>query len=195
MTKQEKFINLIKDGAIQGWKDYKILPSLTIAQAILETGWGGSSVGNNLFGIKANKDWKGKTIFKKTHEYVNGKKIYIDAYFRDYDNIYESLKDRFEFLQKPRYKKVIGVEDYKIACNEIWKAGYATDPEYPNKLIRIIEQYNLSQYDKQAMKPKEQPIYRVKINGKQIGAFKEIKNILGAVESNLDKKLIEIEKI
>lgn len=195
MTKQEKFINLIKDGAIQGWQDYKILPSLTIAQAILETGWGGSSVGNNLFGIKANKDWKGKTILKKTREYVNGKKIYIDAYFRNYDNIYESLKDRFELLQKPRYKKVIGVEDYKIACNEIWKAGYATDPEYPNKLIRIIEQYSLNQYDKQAMKPKEQPIYRVRINGKQIGAFREIKNILNAVENNLDKKLIEIEKI
>ena len=195
MTKQEKFINLIKDGAIQGWQDYKILPSLTIAQAILETGWGGSSVGNNLFGIKANKDWQGKTILKETHEYVNGKKIYIDAYFRDYENIYESLKDRFEFLQKPRYKKVIGVEDYKIACNEIWKAGYATDPQYPNKLIRIIEQYNLNEYDKEAIKPRGQATHRVRVNGVQIGAFRDTKNILEAVENNLGKKIIEVEKI
>ena len=92
-------------------------------------------------------------------------------------------------------KKVIGVEDYKIACNEIWNAGYATDPQYPNKLIRIIEQYNLNEYDKQAMKPKEQSIYRVRVNGVQIGAFREIKNILDAVENNLDEKLIEVEKI
>jgi len=150
---QQEFINKIKDGAIRGWNDYKVLPSLTIAQAILETGWGKSAIGNNIFGIKADSNWSGKKKLVRTHEYVNGQKIYVDAYFRDYDSIYESLEDRFKFLQKPRYSKVVGEKDYKKACIEIQKAGYATDPNYSSKLISIIEQYNLYEYDKEALKP------------------------------------------
>ena len=150
---RQEFINRIKDGAIRGWNDYKVLPSLTIAQAILETGWGKSAIGNNIFGIKADSNWKGKKKLVRTHEYVNGQKIYVDAYFRDYNSIYESLEDRFKFLQKPRYSKVIGEKDYKEACTEIQKAGYATDPNYPSKLINIIEQYKLYEYDKEALKP------------------------------------------
>ena len=150
---RQEFINKIKDGAIRGWNDYKVLPSLTIAQAILETGWGKSAIGNNIFGIKADSNWKGKKKLVRTHEYVNGQKIYVDAYFRDYNSIYESLEDRFKFLQKPRYNKVVGEKDYKKACTEIQKAGYATDPNYPSKLINIIEQYKLYEYDKEALKP------------------------------------------
>lgn len=150
---QQEFINKIKDGAIRGWNDYKVLPSLTIAQAILETGWGKTAIGNNIFGIKADSNWSGKKKLVRTHEYVNGQKIYVDAYFRDYDSIYESLEDRFKFLQKPRYSKVVGEKDYKKACIEIQKAGYATDPNYSSKLISIIEQYNLYEYDKEALKP------------------------------------------
>lgn len=146
MNKQD-FIDLIKDGAIKGYNAYNILPSLTMAQAILETGWGRYLIGNNIFGIKADKNWKGKTKKIKTHEYVNGKRVYIDAYFRDYDSIDDCLEDRFVFLSKPRYKKVIQAKDYKTACNEIWKAGYATDPQYPQKLIKIIEQNKLYEFD------------------------------------------------
>lgn len=147
MSKQS-FINLLKDDAIKGYKEYKILPSLTIAQAILETGWGKHSIGNNIFGIKANKYWTGKKKLVRTHEYVNGRKIYVNAWFRDYDSIYESLKDRYKFLQKPRYSKIVGEKDYKKACYEIQKAGYATDPNYPKKLIRIIEQNKLQEIDR-----------------------------------------------
>lgn len=146
MNKQD-FIDLIKDGTIKGYKEYNILPSLTMAQAILETGWGRYSIGNNIFGIKADKNWKGKVKKVKTSEYVNGKKIYIDAYFKDYNSVYESLEDRFKFLQKPRYKKVVQAKDYKEACKEIKKAGYATDPNYDKKLIQIIEQNKLYEYD------------------------------------------------
>lgn len=149
---QQEFINKIKEGAIKGFREYGILPSLTIAQAILETGWGKSTIGKNLFGIKADASWSGKKKLIKTHEYVNGKKIFVDAYFRDYNSIYESLEDRFKFLQKPRYKKVVGEKDYRVACKEIQKAGYATDPNYPSKLIGIIEQYKLYEYDKEALK-------------------------------------------
>ena len=146
------FINKLSEHTIKGWKEYQILPSLTIAQAILETGWGTSNkIPNNLFGIKADSSWRGKKELVRTHEYVNGKKIYVDAYFRVYDSVYDSLKDRYTFLQKPRYRAVVGERDYKKACNEIWKAGYATDPNYPIKLIQIIEQNKLYEIDKKAM--------------------------------------------
>lgn len=147
---KQKFINSIKNGAIEGYKKHKILPSLTIAQAILETGWGKSSIGNNLFGIKANASWKGKIQTVKTHEYVNGKKIYVDANFRDYNSIEESLEDRFKLLSNSRYEKVVQAKDYKESANEIYKAGYATDPNYPKKLIQIIEQNKLYLLDEEA---------------------------------------------
>jgi lysozyme len=147
---RQEFINKLKDYAIKGWHEYKILPSLTIAQAILETGWGKSSLGNNLFGIKADSTWTGKRQLATTTEYVNGNKITIQAWFRDYDTIYESLVDRYKFLQGKLYTKVVGEANYKVACNEIWKAGYATDPQYPTKLIQLIEEYNLQNIDRQA---------------------------------------------
>ncbi len=150
---RQEFINKLKNHAIKGWHQYKILPSLTIAQAILETGWGKSSLGNNLFGIKADSRWAGKKQLATTNEYVNGEKITIQAWFRDYNTIYESLEDRYRFLQAKRYAKVVGEINYKTACMEIWKAGYATDPQYPAKLIQIIEQNNLQNIDRQAMSP------------------------------------------
>ena len=146
------FINKLSEHTIKGWKEYQILPSLIIAQAILETGWGtNNKIPNNFFGIQADNSWKGKKKLVRTHEYVNGKKVYVNAYFRVYDNIYDSLRDRYLFLQKPRYKAVVGEKDYKKACHEVWKAGYATDPNYPKKLINIIEQNNLHDIDKRAM--------------------------------------------
>ena len=148
---KQRFINLIKAAAIQGYKKYNILPSLTIAQAILETGWGKASIGNNLFGIKANSSWKGKVQIVRTHEYISGKKVYIDAKFRDYNSIEESLEDRFKLLSNNRYKKVVQAKDYKEAAREIYKAGYATDPQYPNKLIQIIEQNKLYELDKEVI--------------------------------------------
>lgn len=151
---RKEFIDKLKDSTVKGWHEHKVLPSLTIAQAILETGWGKGSIGNNLFGIKADKNWNGKKKLVKTHEYVNGVKIYVNAYFRDYNSIYESLEDRYKFLKNKRYSKVVGQQDYKIACHEIYKAGYATDPKYPSKLISLIEQYKLYEIDKIALSTK-----------------------------------------
>lgn len=148
---RQEFINKLKDHTIQGWEEYKILPSLTIAQAILETGWGKSAIGNNLFGIKADSSWRGKKKLSQTHEYIKGIKVSVMAWFRDYDSIYDSLKDRYEFLQKPRYSKIVGEKNYKTACGEIYKAGYATDPKYPSKLISLIEQYKLYEIDRIAL--------------------------------------------
>lgn len=151
MNKQQ-FINAIKNGAIEGYKKYKILPSLTMAQAILESGWGKSHIENNLFGIKAGSSWKGKVAIRQTKEYVNGKWITIDAKFRAYNNFNESIEDHAKLLgENKRYAKVTQATNYKTACNEIYKAGYATDPNYPQKLITIIEQNNLDIYDKEVI--------------------------------------------
>lgn len=148
---QQDFINAIKTGAIKGYKKYKILPSLTMAQAILESNWGKSHIENNLFGIKTGSSWKGKVAVRATKEFSDGKWITISAKFRAYNNFDESIEDHAKLLsQNKRYRKVASAGDYRTACLEVWKAGYATDPNYPQKLIKIIEQNQLYKYDEQA---------------------------------------------
>lgn len=168
MNKQD-FINAIKNGAIEGYKKYKILPSLTMAQAILESGWGNHHIQNNLFGIKAGSSWKGKVAVRSTKEFSNNKWITINAKFRAYNNFDESIEDHAKLLgQNKRYRKVTLARDYRTACLEVWKAGYATDPVYPSKLIKIIEQNNLNQYDK-----KEEPKMDKKIDNNPSNWAKE----------------------
>lgn len=153
------FINKIKKGAFEAYYDFGILPSLTMAQAILESGWGKASIGNNIFGIKASADWKGKTQTVQTREFTGTKWITINAKFRDYNSIEECIRDRSLFLSKPRYAKVLAAKDYKTASLEIYRAGYATDPKYPSKLITIIEQNKLYEFDREVKsKPKLEPI-------------------------------------
>lgn len=181
---KEKFINKIKDGAIEGYKKYKILPSLTIAQAILETGWGRSSIGNNLFGIKATSNWKGKVQIVRTHEYINGKKVYVDAIFRDYDTIYDSLEDRFKLLSTQRYLKVVQAKDYKEGAKALYESGYATDPQYPNKLIQIIEQNKLHEFDREVTKVNV--LLRVGSRGEDVKTLQRKLNKLGINAGTVD---------
>lgn len=151
MNKQ-RFINLVKDGAKEGYRRYGILPSLVISQAVLESGWGESDLfknANNLFGIKSDERWKGEKILSPTKEYKNGRLIDTQAYFRRYDSAYDSILDHAEFLNNPRYHKVKLSKDYKQACKEIYIAKYATDPEYTDKLIKIIEQNKLYKFDEE----------------------------------------------
>lgn len=157
VDKTADFIEKIKLGAISGWKTHEILPSLTIAQAILESGSGTSELAtkaNAIFGIKAHTDPKWpKTYEKDTQEWVNGKLITVKAKFKAYNSWDESIRDRLKYLVtrnisgKYIYASVVGEKDYKEAAHKIFEAGYATDPQYPLKLIRIIEQYNLQKYD------------------------------------------------
>lgn len=147
-TAQDNFINKIAPHAVVAMKDHGILASLTIAQAILESSWGKASIGNNIFGIKASTNWKGKTKTVKTHEYIKGIKTAIDAKFRDYDSIEDSIKDHTSlFVRLDRYKAIIGEKDYKLACVYVQKAGYATDPNYSTKLVSLIEMYKLNRFD------------------------------------------------
>jgi flagellum-specific peptidoglycan hydrolase FlgJ len=147
---KQKFINLIKDGAIQAYKKYNILPSLTMAQAILESSWGKSAPGNMLFGIKWTKDCGYGAQLLWTTEFYNGKAQKVQAKFRKYKNFAESILDHAQLLLLTRYKPVREAKSYKEACTQIQKCGYATDPKYADKLIALIEANNLQLYDVQA---------------------------------------------
>ena len=151
-SKTSNFINKLAPMAVADYKVSGVLPSLTIAQAILESGWGESELAvkaNNLFGIKADSRWTGKVYNTQTKEYYNNSNTpaTINANFRSYDSWEGGVKDHSEFLQADRYNKVVGAKDYKVACEEVYKAGYATDPNYTSKLIKLIEDYNLYKYD------------------------------------------------
>jgi len=141
------FIKKISPGAQAAQQKYNILASLTIAQAILESGWGAHAPGNNLFGIKAN-GWTGETQILYTHEVYYGKSVYVNDVFRVYDSWADSVADHTLFLkQNNRYKNLIGCKDYTTACKVILQDGYATEPDYAETLIGIIEKYKLYTYN------------------------------------------------
>jgi flagellum-specific peptidoglycan hydrolase FlgJ len=127
-----------------------VLPSLAISQAILESGWGKSELAqkaNALFGIKAGTAWKGPHYEKKTGEHIDGKQVEITAAFRAYGSWEESIADHAALLRGSRYKAVQGERDHKKACRAVHAAGYATAPDYADKLIRLVEQYGLTAWD------------------------------------------------
>ena len=138
------FINEVASGAIETYQKYNIFPSIIIAQAILESGWGKNRIGNNIFGIKAGGGWEGKTKTKATQEYKNGSWVTETAIFRDYDSVADHAK---LVGTASRYEAVRSAKDYKEAAHALQSAGYATDPQYAQKLINIIEQNNLTVYD------------------------------------------------
>ncbi len=154
---QNYFLSKIVPLAQADMKKSGILASLTIAQAIIESGWGNSTLtkkGNALFGIKAGQSWKGKRLSCNTWEVYDGTRVDIVDSFRAYNSWGESVADHSNFLRgvrignKLRYQAVIGEKDYKKACRAIQSAGYATAPNYADSLIKVIEDYNLYQYDK-----------------------------------------------
>ncbi len=151
-----KFIDDIYEVAIDNYKNYKVLPSITISQAILESGWGGSTLSseyNNLFGIKADSRWNGEKVELETKE--NYEDVIVSA-FRAYDDFNSSIKDHGKFLyENERYAKSGFFEGktYKEQAQALEDAGYSTakDEEgnliYADKLIRVIQENNLMLYD------------------------------------------------
>ena len=155
-SKYTKFIEEIKDEAIKNYKEYKILPSITIAQAILESSWGESDLAqiyNNLFGIKADSRWKGEYVTLETFEFYDTK---IEDKFRVYSNKNQSIKDHAKFLvDNQRYKKygVFEAKTYIEQAYALQNAGYSTAEDnsgqkrYAKDLIELIRQYNLQLID------------------------------------------------
>jgi len=149
MTNSE-FIEEIGRLAKEDMKKSKILASLTIAQAILESNWGRSALAQapnfNLFGIKG--DYRGSYCTFNTQEYINGQWCTVQASFRKYPSWAESLADHSALFNRwDRYANLRGNYNYRDVCNKVREDGYATDPSYSSKLINIIEQYNLTRFD------------------------------------------------
>lgn len=171
MYTREEFIQKIKGDVIEDAKKSNILPSLTIAQAILESNNGNSGLavnGKALFGIKATASWKGKVYVSKTNEVYNGVTSTITAGFRAYNSWAESIQDHSSlFTSLSRYKNLIGEKDYKQACRKVKDDGYATDPDYTSKLINIIEKNNLQAFDAELCKS-ESTTVRFNLLGKRI---------------------------
>lgn len=128
-----------------------IFPETLISQAILESQGigsdgkyyvGGSKLSkeaNNLFGIKANR-WKGKTYNIDTGEVLNGRKVVVNANFRVYNTVKDSIKDYIKFLQEnPRYKDALQSVDYSTQNKRLQSAGYATGSNYADTLNSVIK--------------------------------------------------------
>lgn len=140
----QQYIGLYKDLAIEQMERYHIPASITLAQGLFESGAGMSrlaTVGNNHFGIKCH-GWRGRTINADDDE--------NNECFRAYDNAKQSYEDHSKFLRNnTRYARLfkLDVDDYKGWARGLKACGYATNPNYANKLIGIIELYKLYQYD------------------------------------------------
>ncbi len=139
------YIDKYKGIGIQHMKSYGIPASIKMAQAIIESRAGQSTLAreaNNHFGIKCHKEWTGKT-YRMDDDAPN-------ECFRKYKHAIESFNDHSEFLTtRNRYHFLfsLDIQDYKAWAHGLKSAGYATNPKYPDLLIRVIERYSLNQYD------------------------------------------------
>ena len=141
----EAYINRYKAIAISEMNKSGIPASITLAQGLLESGNGNSSLAreaNNHFGIKCNSDWKGPTTLRDDDQ--------IDDCFRVYKSPEESFRDHTEFLKRKRYAFLFELDkdDYQGWARGLKQAGYATNPRYPELLISLVERYGLDQYDR-----------------------------------------------
>lgn len=147
--------------AIQNMMDYDIPASIILAQAFLESRHGTSQLAlnyNNFFGIKSKKNWKGGSVILKSAEYKNHKRFVKKSAFRFYSTPEESWNDHSAFLANGRrYRKLFekGLFNYKGWAYGLQRAGYATDPQYASKLIKLIERHHFYDFDKIAFRLKQ----------------------------------------
>lgn len=131
--------------AVEQMQKYRIPASITLAQGILESGAGQSELArksNNHFGIKCHSDWRGGRAYHDDD--------FRNECFRKYKKVEESYEDHSHFLaDRPRYAELfkLNITDYKGWARGLQKCGYATDKAYANKLIKLIEDYELYRYD------------------------------------------------
>jgi peptidoglycan hydrolase FlgJ len=144
-----EFVDAILPKAKKAAETLGINPLVLVAQSALETGWGKFVVGNeqgktshNLFNIKADTRWNGQKVGVSTVEFYNGSPIREQASFRAYDSFDESFDDFVDFLQSnPRYQSALSAAgDEEKFVQHLHKAGYATDPNYSNKVMSVYKQ-------------------------------------------------------
>ena len=146
--KPQDFLDMLAPPAQACQRTSGIPASFTLAQAALESGWGAKAPGCNLFGIKADKLWKGPVVMVSTHEVIAGKRIGIDDAFRCYKNYGEALADRAAFFKRnPRYAKCFAETTGHGWARAVAAAGYATAPNYADILIAVMDGRNMTRYD------------------------------------------------
>lgn len=157
----EKFIKEVAPIAIEQAKKHKgqLFPSVTIAQAAHESGWGTSAKmvkANALYGVKVGKSaykygtaWKGKAYKTGTTEYYDGKNpTKIVDYFRAYDNLSDATEDYMDLLcHAQRYKAALNRSTPQESIEGIVAGNYATGPDYAKRIMDTIRSHNLTQYD------------------------------------------------
>ena len=204
------YIQQYQDIAVNHMHEYGIPASIKLAQGILESSYGTSKLAkesNNHFGIKCHKDWAGAVVYHDDDE--------KDECFRKYDFVEDSYLDHSLFLvNKERYSSLFELKknDYKNWAKGLKKAGYATNPDYANKLIQLIETYNLSYYDNKETDfvLKEKSLYKIKqynyvqyVTAKAEDTYDEIAEYLGVWPWELikyndasdDRVLLEGERV
>lgn len=149
------YINRYKDIAIREMERTGVPASIKLGQGILESNAGKSYLatkGNNHFGIKCGSKWKGKKVYRKDDDYKNGK--LVKSCFRSFKSAEDCYVAHSNFLRDPkkknRYSSLFDLNpyDYKAWAKGLKKAGYATSKTYAQKLIKIIESYDLDQFDR-----------------------------------------------
>ncbi len=177
--KYEAYIEKYSEFAIQCQNEHHIPASITLAQGILESGAGESSLAqecNNHFGIKCGNNWYGRST---RHDDDRPNEC-----FRCYKSAKESYDDHAAFLKRQRYAFLYDYEitDYKSWAYGLKQAGYATDPKYPQKLINIIETYKLYEFDITGELKKGGDIKRENKQKEDKGLSEE--NLFGYVETS-----------
>lgn len=159
----EHYIKKYSPLAISSMREYGIPASITLAQGLLESGYGQSALAkksNNHFGIKCKKEWEGARVYHDDDE--------AGECFRKYPSVEDSYTDHALFLSSSnRYADLFKLPrgDYKSWANGLKKAGYATNPKYPSLLIGLIELYELDGYDKGlSMIPRTKPSKKPSLN-------------------------------
>ena len=146
---RQAYIEDTEKMAVRIARKNNILPSVMLAQSILESNWGRSELSreyNNYFGIKAVK--KDQGIVFETEEYVDGESGRYMENFKKYSSKRESFEHYAKLLSTAkRYEKVKTAKNYKEAAKYIKEGGYATDPSYADKIISVVEKYGLNKYD------------------------------------------------
>lgn len=157
----DAYISRYKDIAISEMHRTGIPASIKLAQGLLESDWGRSdlaTLANNHFGIKCGGSWDGKTYYKEDDDRDDQGNL-IQSCFRSFDRVDDSYIAHSDFLTDPRkayrYGQLFYLDptDYKSWAKGLRKSGYATDPKYPQKLISIIEKYQLHRFDTEDKKP------------------------------------------
>ena len=187
----EEYIETYKDIAMREMREHKIPASITLAQGILESGFGNSALAReakNHFGIKCHKEWTGKGYYMDDDA--------KDECFRVYENPEESYYDHSEFLMsRPRYADLfkLDIMDYEGWARGLKAAGYATSPTYAEKLITRIEQYHLHIYDSLAMGliSKKKVEEEIKEQEKEMEK-EELQYLLELAYSPVDRTVFEI---